>query len=197
MEADLDPSGDTDYSAISPAQASEELAEMLISMKLRNIISAKQCCVLAFFASKAGAIGTAAELALPPSRHTSRFSAKFDQVVSEGPRDQDCYMLPMGRTLACEASRIWSDLPVLPPHEALLEELLSSSTATDGLDRALRAGELPPKYFTHPVKASAPAGTTVCPVSLYLDGVQYRGKDWLMGVFIYFSILRADTWLQC
>ena len=48
---------DLDYSNVSPDIAAEELASMLIDLKVHNSLSATQCCILAWWASKAGVGG--------------------------------------------------------------------------------------------------------------------------------------------
>eukprot|EP00969_Alexandrium_andersonii_P010227 445846-Alexandrium_andersonii.AAC.2 len=55
--AGSDPDEQFNYDAANPDVAGQQLADMLTDMKQRGTISAKQCCILAFWASKAGARG--------------------------------------------------------------------------------------------------------------------------------------------
>ena len=48
---------DLDYSDVSPEMAADELCAMLVDLKITNNLSAKQCCVLAWWAHKAGVPG--------------------------------------------------------------------------------------------------------------------------------------------
>lgn len=55
-----------DYSAVPPEAAGMELFEMLVRLKITSVLSARQRCILAFWASNAGAFGDIAKLALRP-----------------------------------------------------------------------------------------------------------------------------------
>eukprot|EP00969_Alexandrium_andersonii_P127422 5631904-Alexandrium_andersonii.AAC.1 len=55
---------------------------MLIDLKQSGSLSARQTCVLAFWASKAGACGQVGKLAFPPDKeHTGGYSRHFDSIA--------------------------------------------------------------------------------------------------------------------
>ena len=61
---------DFDWDACTPAMAEQELAAMIIEMKHAGTISAKDACILSWWASKAGVQGTVTQLGMRPG-HTS------------------------------------------------------------------------------------------------------------------------------
>jgi hypothetical protein len=55
---------DEDELSNSPEAAGEELADMLVNLRLRGVLSSKQACVLGHWASLAGAVGPCSEFAI-------------------------------------------------------------------------------------------------------------------------------------
>ena len=161
---------------------------MSIQLKLSNVLSAKQCCVLAFWACKAGAVGGVSQLGLRPDVGSGKFSQKFDLVVGSAPSDGNFYSLELGRRLRHDASRRWDALPIVPPLEALASELAESDHASRELRRAKEFGELPKIYTDHPAVLAAPADVEVHPICLYLDGVGYSRLDSCLGIWCYFLL---------
>ena len=86
-------SDEFDYDRVGPQEAGRELGDFIIELKQRGTLSAKQACVLAFWAHKAGAIGIVAKLAYSPDKQSGRFSRHFDAVVGCGPSALDFYTL--------------------------------------------------------------------------------------------------------
>ena len=55
-----------DYSDVDPTTAGQEFTSMLVHLKLKGVLSAKQTCVLAYWSSRAGAVGDAFALGSAP-----------------------------------------------------------------------------------------------------------------------------------
>eukprot|EP00969_Alexandrium_andersonii_P204493 9036296-Alexandrium_andersonii.AAC.1 len=97
---------------------------MLVDLKQAGTLSAKQACVLAFWAVRAGATGMASKLAYKPdTKWTGHFSRHFDSVAGTKVDSLPWYNVPMAQYHRYDASRAFEDMPTLPPHEALAEEL--------------------------------------------------------------------------
>ena len=62
----------------TPAEAGETFAELLISCRLKGVLSARQTCLLAYWAGKAGACGPAADFGLRPGEPTGHCQRKID-----------------------------------------------------------------------------------------------------------------------
>ena len=159
---------------------------MLCYLKYVGVLSAKQACTLAWWAAKAGAVGPSQKLGLRPDCQSGQYSQRFDEFTRGGLGSVDLYHTPMGRRVHFEAARRFDDLPVRLPHEALREEILSSREPAERLEVALRDRSLPPKYFDHEFVRTAPAGTKVHPLALYLDYVAFTRTDIVLGIFHLF-----------
>ena len=107
---------------LTPQEAGEELAHLLINLRLKGDISAKQCCILAYWASAAGAVGPCAEFAMPPDRTGGRYQRKLDQYLKVA-ADLPLYTVPTPGHDRGTADRVVHDLQMMPPHEALAAEL--------------------------------------------------------------------------
>ena len=68
-----DPELEPDYETISAEEASQVLVEMLAQLKQSGVLSAKQTCVLAFWAAKAGAGDHVKKLGFRPNAPTCHF----------------------------------------------------------------------------------------------------------------------------
>ncbi len=113
-----------DYEDISESEAAVELFEYIVRLKRMNILSATQACILAFWASKAGATGMVTKLAYKPNSPSGHFSRHFNAVVDR-PTDKDFYRMEVPLHSKLDASRNMEMLSVVPPHEAFAEEVLS------------------------------------------------------------------------
>ena len=73
---------DSDYDPdeLEGVEAGEALAQMLLSMVWARKMSAKTACVIAWWASRAGALGPVKDLAFRPNAPTGLFSRKIDSV---------------------------------------------------------------------------------------------------------------------
>ena len=159
---------------------------MLISLKQNSVISAKNCCILAYWASKAGAVGLCNKLAYrPDDPSTGHYSRHFDDVV--GTRldsAMDWYDLSVPGHKRSDASRCTVETSFVPPHEALDAEIHNIDASA--LLRAAKNGKhLPPSYFDHLVVVGAPAETPVYPIAVYMDGVRFTRTDSAHGVTVY------------
>ena len=174
-----------DYSAIPAATAEEELISMIVELKLKGTLSAKEACTLCFWASRAGAGGEAGKLGLRPDCQSGRYSAHFDSWIGVSTKGGDLYEMKVGLQKKHSCSRTFEPFPVRLAHEGLLEERMEDDSMDLQLEEAISNGEMPPKYFHHPLVRTAPAGVRVRPYVLYLDGIQYARRDSVLGIFCY------------
>jgi len=141
-----------DHEDVTPAQAVELLAEYIIDLKLRGVLSATQACVLCHWAKKAGLEGTVALLAMPPlpqrataaerkKDQTGAFSRKFDQVTGIMEEADDFYLMRTPCSFRSEGVRSNSEIVVWPPLEALAEEIDANSEMADELQKFIEGGE--------------------------------------------------------
>ena len=156
---------------------------MLTHLKSIGTLSAKQTCVLAFWAGKAGACGEVSTMGLRPDQDSGEYSKKFDKWAGVKIHEQNNYPLWLGLSLRHDAGRFWGAVPSRPPHEAFKDELSRCSKPSESLRAALAAGDLPPKYWAHEFVNAAPPGELVHPFSVYLDGVPFSRHDSVLGIW--------------
>ena len=174
-----------------PAQMSAEacglqLRDLLIDLKLCGKLNATQVCTLAFWAARAGAAGPCHELAVKPGSRSGAYSAHFDKVTLAGPSSIDFYDVPLARRLKGDLGRRWEPVPLVPPHECLMEELLVSDEAEVGYQQAVDDDQLPLLYNEHKAVISARAAGMAPPrpFVLYMDGVQFTRRETVLGVWV-------------
>ena len=95
----------------SPAEAGEELCQLIVDLKLQGKISAKIACYLSYWASKAGAAGPTSELALKPGAKDGSYSARFDVFTGAGVGSLNTYEVEVARCLKGDLGRRWDQLP--------------------------------------------------------------------------------------
>lgn len=176
---------DVDWDSLPEEVAEEELMNYIVSLKLANTLSAKQACLLAFLASRAGAKGEVQKLGLHPGAGSGKYSARFDKIVGTFPRDLPAYQVDLARRLRHDATREWGPVPMIPPHEALANELAQSREPEDALRRALRDNALPPAYSEHPSVVALQPGEVMHPICRYMDGVSFSRVDSCLGVWCH------------
>ena len=181
---DLDAS-ELDYNNVSLAVAQEELFNVLVELKLVGKLSAKNCCIIAFWAKHAGASGPATKLAVKPNAQSGKFSDKFDAVVGKPAESSTFYDLELARRVRHSALRVWDTIPVRLPLEAMCEQLQNDGEVLAAELRAARLdGELPPCYLEHPAVQAADPSEVIHPLSMFVDGVAYSRTDSCLGVWI-------------
>ena len=185
----LDP-GELDFNTVSSEFAGDLFVEMLVDLKIGGTISAKVACTLAFWASKAGAVGPACDLAVRPNQASGEFSRHFDKWTGSGARSMTTYPVPMARRMRFEASRRWTPLPMNLLSMALSEELSApGNDMAAKLAAAVAAKDLPAAYFSHDAVRSSTG--LVHPYSIYMDAVPFTRTDSILGIFA--QLLLSDT----
>ena len=185
--AEQDSDAEIDCENVTSDVAAEELDGMLLELKLTNALSARQCCVLAFWAHRAGAKGLVEKLGMAPDKNTGAYSRHFDKVIGCTPSDSQFYDLPLGRRMRHSSFRTFEPIAVQPLHEALASEFaLHSEELVGDLAAAREASRLPKIYLDHPwVKESGDA--VIHPYVLHVDGVSFSRTDTVLCFFAYFS----------
>ena len=162
------------------AEAGAQLAEVLIGMHISGRLQAKEVCVLSYWASKAGAVGPARLFARRPDSATGHFQRHLDRVAGlrGGPEQYLTISVP-GHTKA-NASRELHEIQVLPPHEAVHQEIVQDPTIL----QSFNPHEWPASYHTHSVVIAArAAGAQPIPLAFYMDAAQYNKQGAAVVVF--------------
>ena len=171
---------------MSPEECSTEFFNFLVHLKICGTLSAKQACLLSYWAKRGGLCNPGASLAMPPSRSGGSFSRHFDKVVGlDKKMEGDFYKFEMpaierwslGRTsIVCHANVVYKQLRAEIDAIDDFDSLLEKTSATEGWGL---------KYNAHPlVRSEAAAGQLVVPLAMYLDGVPFQKRDSALGLWL-------------
>ncbi len=173
----------------SPEEASQELADYCLDLNLRGTLSAEMTCVIAYFAKLAGVQGAMAELAEHPRSTGGHFQRRIDRALGHfKDMKESSYMLTLAARDRTDIERALRTMPVLPPHEALAQELASNASWQTKLQEAIAADTYAENYKQHPAVLAAPPGALVVPIELYVDAVPIVGRDSLIGFHVVNSL---------
>ena len=177
----------------SKEDAVSSLVDYLVTRKLLGKMSAKEVCCISYWAHQAGLDGPIKDFALKPDSPTGHFERKFAAAMGYEQYQGRAMILDVPGHSASTMSRVVHQLPFIPAHEALHDEMLN----TPGLDETLAAdvavGAWPDSYVHHPV-TRASAGKAM-PLALYMDGVPYTKNDGLLGVWVYNCLTQVRHFL--
>ena len=73
--------------------AAVELGAMICDMKAKGNLTAKDACIMSWWACKSGVGGLVAELAMAPGKSSGNYAKHFDRVLGAGVDDDDLYEL--------------------------------------------------------------------------------------------------------
>ena len=171
---------------VTADEASREVANMLIDLRLQSHLSARQVCTLAWWLAKAGLQGVVADLAVHPDRSSGQYSKHFDLIAGTRAVDiaEDFYVADVAIHSRTQAKRIIQPMPVFTPLDALAEEIKSTPDMQAKLEACIEANALPQRYFDHIVKQRAPPGVPVYPCFLYIDGLKFQRTDGMVRITV-------------
>ena len=183
-ETDSDSSGDP-YD-VTPEQGGEEFTAFLLSLHLTGRMSAKSCCVLAWWATRAGAVGPADSLSSRPDSATGHFQRKIDSFTKVDSKSKHLYYLETPLYQKFEASRTSYPMPTFPPHERIYKEYLENPSMTQDLHTVSEAWQTD-AYKDESMKDDRP----LLPCVLYMDGVVFAKRDSTLGIWIYNALTKV------
>lgn len=169
---------------VSPEVAGENLASLLVDLKLKGILSAKHVCVLAHWATLAGAKGPCKDFAAKPGGQSGSYQQRlntFLRVEEHAP----FYTVRLPGTDPALAERTTLDMAVMPPHEAISQEVLDDPGILQRAQELAGAEEWGAVYRSHPAVTTAPPGTPVLPLAIYADGVPFTKTDGFVAFWTY------------
>ena len=177
---------DSDDDTLDSTRCATMFRDMLISLKLSGVISAKHACVLSFWAEGAGIAKPGGELALHPKNTGGSFSAKFDKVIGMSQAlNADFYRIPM------VVHQPWSfGRAVVQREVSLLHELLSDEIYAEGQtmfwskveDAREKEGWVP--SFAKHLLVQEHGPERIIPLTLNIDAVPFLKKilQWASGL---------------
>ena len=174
---------DHDRDDLRGAEAGDELADFLLELHYAGRMSAKTLCIIAWFATHAGAQGSIDKLALKPSSSSGHFQRKVDRSQGVNLRDHRFYLINTAGRRKWDVSRAVYQTPMRLPHEVIESELQSDLGISKQLDPSLEKGSLLPATKCRGLEQPY-CSVTSCSV---LGGVQaQRRSSFLLYLFIMF-----------
>ena len=173
-----------------------------MELKFSGELPAKTVCLIAHWASKAGA-RTVGQLARPPGMQSGSYSKHVDRVCGVNPDDDDFLWIDVplyNKVLGETRSR---KFPILPPHEALMADLDRHPEDLQRLQKTWT--DWPPCFSRHTV-VERHRDSLVLPVALYLDGVEFATRDNLVAIVVENMVsrrrflcatIRRSTFCRC
>jgi hypothetical protein len=178
--SDSDASEADPYDDVGPDEAGEQFATFLVSLCLSGKLSAKSTCVLAWWASRAGAIGPCRDIGLRPDAATGHFQRKIDKCTGMDEKIKDLYSFDIPGHARFDHSRSVRSIEAILPNEILATEV-SHSNLLPLLERQPDdAIWRTPQYLEHLGKSAEP----LFPVDFYLDGVAFAKRDSALGFWV-------------
>ena len=169
----------------SPQAASQQLADLLIDLKFKGKLSAKNVCLICWYGRAAGLTGAAANFALRPHSPSGHYNRHIKAKLNLGAYVENVYDLAVPGFDRFDSERVDLTLPTLPPHESLAKELEDNPRLELALARSVVDQEWSDAYTSNEVVRSAGPHERVYPLALYLDGVPFTKRDGLIGFFAY------------
>ena len=174
---------DHDHEARQDENADEGLA-ILIEMYMQSEVTAMRFCQLCHFFSLGGLKGAASKYGMKPNLPEHRYQRKLDGVL--GFKQQDAKLMHITvpgqgkHDLHCTERT----LPVLPPHESILEEVSENPSLQENLGLYAGGEDWDLTSYRGHVVTQQP-GPPVFPIVLYFDGVPYSKTDSILGIWVY------------
>lgn len=176
-----DDDGDLDPDTMSPTECSTEFFNMLVHLKMAGVLSAKQTCILSFWAQRGGICDPGGALAVHPLRVGGAFSKHFDKTVGlDKGMNSDFYKLPIPSFERWSLGRTVLDIEATPVHMKLAEEIATTPDFWGKVHEAVEASGWSPRYKSHELFREH-GGDRLIPLALYADGVPFLKRDSAIG----------------
>ena len=107
------------------------------------------------------------------------YQRHLDAVLQLRAIDKRNYDLAVPGHRPHDQTRTLHQLPVVPIHECIEEELHDDPTILEQLDRSVRDRTWPPSYFDNPIVQTE--GDSPLPIAMFVDGVPYSNLDGVLG----------------
>lgn len=171
---------------VTPERAGEEFAHHLLHLWHSKLLSSQHICLLAHWASRAGATGFAGKLAYPPGRQSGQYSRHLKDVTQLHQYMDALYQFEAPMFRSCDAMRDVGVFELAPLHEVVHHEVVENENIYATLREHIRNRTLPPCYFDHPIaRAHLDSNKPAVPISIYTDGTPVTRTDGALGLIAY------------
>ena len=176
--------------ACGEKDAQDNFVMALLELKNKGRVSARDVCVLCYWAGKGGLGEEVQRMGMSPASQSGHFQRHLDTVLSSEAATEEYYELPLPGHSNWSLNRVTRNVVTKPAHEQLHAELATKPNLERELQARVRSKQMPPSYDNHPVVLANP-DRPVWPVALYVDGVPFAKKDSLLLFVVYNMISDA------
>ena len=166
-------------------EASLQLADFLMSLNVRGKLSAKDVCTIALLAKQCGATGPVTDLSCRSDAPSGHYQRHLTAVLNLDVPLERAYTMQVPAREKDTIERTTIEIPVMPFHESLAEELQTNPGLSFELQESLENHEWTAQYHQHTIVRGATTGEQVWPLALYVDGVPFQKQDGLIAFFGY------------
>lgn len=181
VEADV-PGGASDSESddeVAPLSPGAELVAYMTELYMQRKITAKDMCLLSYWAGQAG-VAEVQPHAFRPNAPSGHYQRHLNSSL-EFLRDQSAlYSMSMPSYQHSVVDRGEHMLHVIPPHEAVASSMTDASARVQ-FSGLLNDNAMPTAYTSHPLVQAHPG---VRPLSLFVDGVPYSEHDGVTGFWV-------------
>ena len=185
---DLEGDHIADDSDLTQEQASCELFDLLIYLKLQGKpISARDVCLISYYASLGGLVGEAAKLAKPPGLQTGKYNARFKKCTHFQDELDNVTLVPVPGYDKWSGDSVVLQIPMRSPQACIQAEIddLGLDEFYDQVDslshtwgESLSSNQLVQEF----------PDDRYHPLGMFVDGVPFLKRDGLLG-FSVFSLI--------
>ena len=165
-------------------KAGKHLVNLVLDLVYVGKLSAKDACLLCYWAHRAGATERVGRIGFHPGAQSGQYQRHLDTVLETKMRAEwNTVAVPVHHKH--DASRQVRQVPVLLPYDEILTEIEASPTFAANLRDAVDDNELPDAYLTHPGRQGHKDGKLDVPIGLFVDAVPTINRDSTIGFFAY------------
>ena len=181
----------SDSNSAEELSPGSELVGYCTNLYLQRSLTARDLCTIMHWASEAG-VEEAKPLAFRPDAPSGHFQrhlntsltaltehqpSLYETEIPSFDKDED----------VLEPRTFW----MMPSHEQVAEGFAADAIMRVKLAEVVEERELPSTFWDSPVVTSAPVGSPVLPVSIFVDGVPYSQSDSVIGFWMIDEITKA------
>ena len=186
-----DPDDTLDLDEIDEKEVvSGECLATLMNLYMFSSISAESVCTLCWWAHRAGMVGEQVQaLGQKPGGRSGHYSRHLKKNTGFAQASDKCYVIDVPGTNPHELDRCTHELPVLPIHEVIYNDVQDNPEMLDKAKSTAEYRALPPAYYEHPIVQAA--DTPPIPLGLYMDAFTYSLTDSVVGIWVINLLAQA------
>ena len=184
---------ETSDDEVSAESAGEIFSSYVLDLLYKGKISAKDACLVFYWAHLSGAPDRVGQLGFPPNKPSGHYQRHLDCVL-QTKMHGEWYTVQVPGHNKHDQSRCVRPTPVLLPYDEVVEEVITSPAFASDLSAKVSSGDLPDAFYDHPNRNRHVDGIMDVPIGLFVDAVPTVKRDSCIGFFL-FNIITQTRFL--